>query len=183
MQDMENVWAFAAGLSEEQKIKFFDDKTKAALFDAGLLAPEDYFEPLQDIDLTGIKIPDRAAMQHVMVGDFNNAGHITGGRHSFGSMAELSNRGIAYNIVRTAPNGVVFGNVPTHKTVSKQTGERQTWFPDSWTKHDIYSAGIATANRGTNVHSYGKELAYKGVNVRILITDGRISTIAPSEDQ
>ena len=105
MQDKEDIRAFAAGLNEEGKIEFFGDKTKAALFDAGLLAPEDYFKQLKDIDLSGIEIPDEATMRHVMLGDFNNIGRMTGGGHSFGSMAELSRRGIVYNIVRTENSG------------------------------------------------------------------------------
>ena len=47
-------WVHA--LDEKQKINFFGGKTKAALFDAGLLKREDYFKPLKEIDLSGVLI-------------------------------------------------------------------------------------------------------------------------------
>jgi hypothetical protein len=176
-------------MGEEQKIQYLNGKTKAALFDAGLLSPADYQKPLEDIDLTGILIPDEAAMEHSIVGDFISPsryfpnGRLSGGGHAFSNVADLERRGIPYNITRTASNSVIFGNIPSHKEPFKQSGSGQAWFPRNWTEHDIASAGIFVANRGIEVSEYAKELMYKGVNVRVQITNERISSINPSYDQ
>ena len=60
-------------LDEGQKIKALGGKTKAALFDAGMLAHEDYFRPLKDIDLSNIKVPDPTTMRHVIIGEYKMA--------------------------------------------------------------------------------------------------------------
>ncbi|MCL2158088.1 MAG: EndoU domain-containing protein [Oscillospiraceae bacterium] len=176
-------------LDEEQKIKVLGGKTKAALFDAGLLDLKNYLKPLKDIDLSGIMIPDASAMNHSVVGDyilpsieFKN-GRLGGGGHTVQAMAEMDRRGITYNIVRTGNNGVIFGNVPNHDDKFKRANEGQVWFPKSWTAHDIMSAGIYTANKGDFVSSYAKEAIYKNVNVRVLLDKGRIASINPSYDQ
>jgi len=177
------------GFDEGQKTKVLGGKTKAALFDAGLLDCEDCFKPLKDIDLSGIMIPDAAAMNHSIVGDYvlpskdSLRARLKGGGHTDKAMEKMDKHGIAYNVVRTGSNGVIYGNVPDHKEKFKQTGEKQTWFPKSWTEYDIYAAGIFAANRGTYVNGYAKEAKYKGINIRIVFTDGRIGTICPSNDQ
>ena len=55
-------------LDEAQKIKFFGGKTKAALYDAGMLDRADYFKPLEDIDLSAnfgyIRTPISGASGH-----------------------------------------------------------------------------------------------------------------------
>jgi len=80
-------------------------------------------------------------------------------------------------------NGVIFGNVPDHRKRKKRTGEGQTWFPASWTEHDIMAAGIRAANRGTMAGKRAKEAVHKGVKVKIFSPGGRIGTICPSYDQ
>ena len=178
-------------LDERQKIKFFGGKTKAALFDAGLLNREDYFKPLKDIDLSGVFIPDNTALNHSIIGDYKlpskgrPGGRLAGGGHTGKAMTEMNKRGIIFNIVRTGSNGVIFGNVPDHGQKFKQSGENQTWFPKTWTEHDIMSAGIYTANKGIvpASASYAKEAIYKSVNVRIIYVNGIIDTICPSYDQ
>jgi len=176
-------------LDEGQKIKYFGGKTKAALFDAGLLNQEDYFKPLNNIDLSGIIIPDKTAMNHSIIGDYilpskgRPGGRLKSGGHTNKVMAEMQKRGILYNIIRIDKNGVMFGNVPDHDQSYKRKGEGQTWFPITWTEHDIMSAGIATANKGNWVSSYAKEFKYKNINIRVLFENGRISTICPSNDQ
>ena len=176
---------------EKQKIKFFGGKRKAALFDAGLLHRDDYFKPLKDINLSGIMIPDKKAMNHSIIGDyispskeFSN-GRLGGGGHTVQAMTEMNRRGISYNVIRTGNNGVIFGNVPDHKEKFKKTGERQTWFPKNWTEHDIRAAGIYVANKGSVPASakYAREAVYKNVNVRTDLTNGRIATINPSYNQ
>jgi len=134
-------------------------------------------------------IPDNTALTHTFIGEYRQPskdfpnGRLSGGGHTAQAMAEMDRRGLLYNVVRTDSNGVIFGNVPGHDQKFKKTGENQTWFPKTWAEHDIMSAGIATANKGTAVSNYAKEYVYKNINVRILITNGRISTICPSNDQ
>ncbi|MCL2215410.1 MAG: phage minor head protein [Defluviitaleaceae bacterium] len=183
MVDADNPWGWLSTATEEQKIQFFGGKTKAALFDAGLLAPEDFHRPLRDIDLRGIEIPGRSALNHAIHGDFNRVGRITGGAHGYTAIARLRGRGIIANTTRTTSNGVVFGNIPSHKEPFKRVGELQAWFPETWSEQTILSAGIATANRGVSVSGRAKEFVYQGVNVRVLYTDGIISSIAPSYNQ
>ena len=187
MQDKADIRTFAAGLSDEGKIDFFGDKTKAALFDAGLLAPEDYFKRLENIDLSGIAIPDDATIRHVMFGEFTNptskdpSGRLSGGGHASANLLELERRGIAYNITRTSTNGVRFGNLPRHSRKKKQTGDGQAWFPEPWTEHDVRVAGLVSANKGTAPPGYARaKLArYKDVNIITWSDAGRIQTIAP----
>jgi hypothetical protein len=175
--------------SEEQRVRFLGGKTKAALFDAGMLNREDYFKPLKDIDLTGIMVPDRKAMAHSIAGEYKKpsrgrpGGRLAGGGHTDAALREMDRRGIAYNIVRTAANGVRFGNVPDHKDRFKRSGEHQTWFPQSWTEHDIRTAGIVVANKGSIIDHSTKEAVYNGVNVRIKTIGEHIETIHPSYDQ
>jgi len=177
-------------LDEKQKIKFFGGKT--ALFDAGLLNRTDYFKPLKDIDICGILIPDRAVMNHVLIGEYTNPttddpnGRLHKGGHAFIAMAEMGRRGIVYNVTSTASNGVVFGNVPRHKNNHRQSGNTQLWFPQSWSEHDIRTAGIISANKGqpTTKYTRAKVAEYKGVKVITWSPDGiRIGTIAPYEEQ
>ena len=180
-------------LDEEQKIKFFGGKTKAALYDAGLLNREDYFKPLKEIDLSGIMIPDKTAMNHSIVGDYKlpskgrPGGRLNGGGHTESAMKEMDKLGIAYNIVRTENNGVIFGNVPDHDKSFKRTGDKQTWFPKSWTEHDIRVAGIYVSNKGNIPASaqYAREAVYKNVNVRVEIDleNSSVKSINPSYDQ
>ena len=189
----EQSFDWVATLDEEQKIKFLGGKTKAALFDAGLLSRDDYFKPLKEIDLSGVKIPDKTALNHSIIGDYKNpskgrpGGRLNGGGHTVQAMAEMDKRGIIYNPVRTGSNGVIFGNVPDHNKKFKQNGDKQTWFPKSWTEHDIRTAGIYAANKGIIPPSanYAKEAVYKNVNVRVEIDliSGRIVSVNPSYDQ
>jgi len=174
-------------LNEKQKIKFFGGKTKAALFDAGLLNREDYFKPLKNIDLTGILIPDNTALNHSIIGDYKQPskdfpnGRLSGGGHT---AAAMDKRGLIYNIVRTDSNGVMFGNVPGHKETFKRIGEGQIWFPQNWTQYDIYSAGIYTANRGSVIDALRKEAVYKSINIRVMSdSSGKIVSIFPNYNQ
>jgi len=183
------AFAWVDTLDEKSKIKFLGGKTKAALFDAGLLRREDYFKPLKEIDLSGILIPDRVALDHLTIGEYTAPsklypqGRLKGGGHTVAAMAQMDAKGIVYNIVRTDKNGVMFGNVPTHKDDFKKTGEGQTWFPKGWSKLDIQAAAIRVANTGTTIDAITKETFHKKVNVRVKIVEGRIHTAAPSYDQ
>ena len=122
-------------------------------------------------------------LNHAVIGDFKANNRPKGGGHSEQAISELNRRSISYSITRASSNGVRFGNIPSHDAKSKRTGEGQTWFPQLWTEHDIYAAGIAAANKGQNIHGYGKEILYNGVNVRAIYTNGVISSVMPSYDQ
>lgn len=103
-------------------------------------------------------------------------------------MNELDKYGIKYNIVKTYPNGVRVGNIPSHKQRMKRTGTGQSWFPSSWTSKDIKHAGEHVANLKGNRHIHmndGKPVygMWKGVRVGVIRTNGKIATIFPDSKQ
>lgn len=115
-------------------------------------------------------------------------GHIRliSGGHGQTGMNELDKYGIKYNIVKTYPNGVRIGNIPTHKNKRKQTGTGQAWFPKSWTSKDIKHAGEHVANLKGNRHSKDGVAVFgmwKGVRVGVIRTHGIIGTIFPDSKQ
>ncbi len=108
------------------------------------------------------------------------------GGHGQTGMNELDKYGIAYNIVKTYPNGVRVGIIPTHKNPKKQTGTGQAWFPRDWTSKDIKHAGEHVANLKGNRHSKDGEAVFgmwKGVRVGVIRTHGQIGTIFPDSKQ
>ncbi len=111
---------------------------------------------------------------------------LVSGGHGQTGMNQLDKYGIKYNVVKTYPNGVRVGNIPTHKTRAKTHGIGQSWFPKAWTNKDIKRAGEHVAGLKTNRHSpdgqkiYGN---YKGVRVVVIKTNGKIATIFPDSDQ
>ncbi len=110
---------------------------------------------------------------------------ISGG-HGQAGMNELDKYGIGYNIVKTYPNGVRVGNIPTHKNKMKQTGTGQAWFPKTWTSKDIKHAGEHVANLKGNRHKKDGVAVFgnwKGVRVGVIRTNGKIATIFPDSKQ
>lgn len=111
---------------------------------------------------------------------------LASGGHGQTGMNQLDKYGIKYNIVKTYPNGVRVGNIPSHKQRIKRTGIGQAWFPKSWTSRDIKRAGEHVAglkqNRrvGDGVTIYGM---WKGVRVGVKRTNGKIATIFPDSKQ
>jgi len=108
------------------------------------------------------------------------------GGHGQAGMNELDKYGIRYNVVKTYPNGVRVGNIPTHKNKQKQTGTNQAWFPKTWTSKDIKRAGEHVANLKRNRHvPDGKAVfgMWKGVRVGVIRTHGQIGTIFPDSKQ
>jgi len=108
------------------------------------------------------------------------------GGHGQTGMNELDKYGIQYNVVKTYPNGVRVGNIPTHKNKQKQTGANQAWFPKSWKSKDIKHAGEHVANLKGNRHvPDGKAVfgMWKGVRVGVIRTHGQIGTIFPDSKQ
>ena len=108
------------------------------------------------------------------------------GGHGQAGMNELDKYGIKYNIVKTYPNGVRVGNIPSHKNPRKATGTGQAWFPKTWTSKDIKHAGEHVANLKGNRHSKDGVAIYgmwKGVRVGVIRTRGQIGTIFPDSKQ
>ena len=111
---------------------------------------------------------------------------LASGGHGQTGMNQLDKYGIKYNIVKTYPNGVRVGNIPSHKQRIKRTGTGQAWFPKNWTSRDIKRAGEHVAglkqNRhvGDGVTIYGM---WKGVRVGVKRKNGKIATIFPDSNQ
>lgn len=98
----------------------------------------------------------------------------------------MERNGIKYNIVKTYPNGVRIGNIPSIRIKMKRSGTGMAWFPKNWTVRDMVRAGEHVCqlkiNRGVRdgITFYG---TYKGVRVGIKKTHGQISTIFPAYNQ
>lgn len=111
---------------------------------------------------------------------------LNNGGHSQKGMELLDKYGIKYNIVKTYPNGVRVGNIPSHMQRNKKSNMGQSWFPKSWTEKDIRRAGEHVAGLKSNrrvsdgVRVYG---IYKGVRVGVIRTNGKIATVFPDSDQ
>lgn len=112
--------------------------------------------------------------------------NIKSGGHGQSAMDIMDRNGIKYNVVKTYPNGVRVGNIPSIKDKLKKTGTGMVWFPKSWSVKDMVRAGEHVSglkhNRGVadGVTIWG---VYKGVRVGVKKTYGQIATIFPSYQQ
>lgn len=108
-----------------------------------------------------------------------------GGGHSQANMEELKKRGIAYKVEKTYDNGVRIGGVENHRENVKRIDKTgQAWFPEDWDEDRILTAGTAVANDGQPlINGYHKTGVYDGIAVRILMDNGKVSTICPDLDQ
>lgn len=112
--------------------------------------------------------------------------NIKSGGHGQSAMDIMDRNGIKYNVVKTYPNGVRVGNIPSIKDKLKKTGTGMVWFPKSWSVKDMVRAGEHVSglkhNRGVadGVTIWG---VYKGVRVGVKKTHGQIATIFPSYQQ
>ena len=121
---------------------------------------------------------------------YTSKGHhvskLKSGGHGQAGMDILKKEGIKFNIVKTYSNGVRVGNIPGHKDPKKRTGTGQAWFPESWGEKDIHRAGEHVAGLKGNRHPedgqaiYG---TYKGEQVDVKRTNGKISTVFPDSNQ
>lgn len=106
---------------------------------------------------------------------------ISGG-HGQSALDIMDRNGIEYNIVKTYPNGVRVGNIPTIKNKAKRNGMGMAWFPKNWTVRDMVRAGehisALKRNRGVKdgVIIWG---TYKGVRTGVIKTHGQIATVFP----
>jgi SPP1 gp7 family putative phage head morphogenesis protein len=179
--------------TREQKQKFLGGKNKAALYDAGLLDEGDYFKPLNEITQNDIIIPSEKRLTHSDLGYFTGPspeyknGQLGSGGHGQAAIVEMSRRGIRFDVTKTYANGVRTGYVEECKNKMKTVDGFQSWFPESWTREDIRTAGIYTANKGSFVGGKipgQKEAVWRGVRVQVIIHEGvNIGTIYPTGDQ
>ena len=108
--------------------------------------------------------------------------NIKSGGHSQSALDVMNRNGIAYNIVKTYPNGVRVGNIPSIKSKIKKTGTGMAWFPKNWSVKDMVRAGEHVSrlkhNRGVKdgVTIWG---TYKGVRIGVIKTHGQVATIFP----
>lgn len=132
------------------------------------------------------------ALVHSSEGTFTytSKGHhiskLKSGGHGQAGMNLLDKKGIKYNIVKTYPNGVRVGNIPSHKDKRKRSGTGQAWFPRSWSNKDIRHAGehVAGLKRNRKVRD-GEPIfgTFKGVRVGVIKTNGIPGTVFPDVDQ
>lgn len=128
----------------------------------------------------------KSALEHSNIGEFQKNGRMKSGGHGQDNIEKLEEEGIEYNIVKEFPNGVRLGNVPDHHEPNKREGTKQAWFPKDWTEADIKAAGKELANSEEARNAKGKTTikgTYKGVNVGIIVENGKIKTIYPDYDQ
>ncbi|MBR2570584.1 MAG: EndoU domain-containing protein [Clostridia bacterium] len=108
--------------------------------------------------------------------------NIKSGGHGQSALDVMDRNGIAYNIVKTYPNCVRVGNIPSIKSKIKKTGTGMAWFPKNWSVKDMVRAGEHVSrlkhNRGVKdgVTIWG---TYKGVRVGVIKTHGQVATIFP----
>ena len=189
--------------SHEDQIKYFGGgdagKQRLALLGSGVITTDKELDKLYKVNARGIRVKkslqeladddiitiNEDAVKHSCLGEYKpSSGRLTGGCHTSAGMAELDGRGITYNVTRTAPNGVRFGNVPNHSQKFKRTGEMQTWFPDNWDAWKVRLAGTAVANSNAPLQKgYYKVGLYDGVNIHVLFTNGSVSSVSPDYEQ
>ncbi len=108
--------------------------------------------------------------------------NIKSGGHGQSALDIMDKNGIKYNIVKTYPNGVRVGNIPSMKDKLKKTGSGMAWFPATWTVKDMVRAGEhVSALKSNRRVPDGKIIwgTYKGVRVGVIKTHGQVATIFP----
>lgn len=130
----------------------------------------------------------KKAQKHASRGDFRfsrDGKHeykmISGG-HGQENMDYLSSRKIPFFVSYSYPNGVRRGNISIHKRGKCRTGDQQCWFPSSWSREDIATAGRYVMSLKRNKkRKDGKTFfgTHKRVRVGVKTKSGFISTIFP----
>jgi len=110
------------------------------------------------------------------------------GGHGQAGMNELDRYGIEYHIVKTYPNGVRVGYIPTHKDKNKQSGTNQAWFPKDWKSKDIKRAGEHVSKLPGNRKKHLDDGTpvfgmWKGVRVGVIRRKDSPNTIFPDSIQ
>lgn len=193
--------------SKEEQIKYFggnhSGKARKALIDSKVITDDKelnelykrnekgkrQLKTLKELENDGIITVREKALKHSVVGTYKPKsneypnGRLFSGGHSFKSIEECKNKGIKCSIIGEYSNGVKFGNVPTAKLKENRYGSGHTWFPKNWTDDDILNAGTFVANKPKIDNGYEKIGIYKGVAVRVLMTDTTIDSIHPVKNQ
>lgn len=126
------------------------------------------------------------AIEHSSKGEYTSTNRPRGGGHGQDAIDYMNANNIPYEITTEYNNGVRRGNLPTSKEAMKRFGERQSWFPKSWTAKDIENAGIEVAESLEKCPKSGQRVTriVNGVSVTIIFGDeGSIETIFPSKKQ
>ena len=149
------------------------------LIDSGLLSTDKELERLYKIDENGKRVRKSlqglteddiftvsdATLSHSTFEDYTSTNRLEKGGNSQVCIDILEASGTDYVVVKTYPNGVRIGNVPSHKkntkngitenmmSLSGHPGRvnadiEQAWFPENWNEDDIRNAGIYVANKG-----------------------------------
>jgi hypothetical protein len=138
------------------------------------------------------KIPfiSKKCLKHSNIGNFvhENSKPIVmlGGGHGQDGLNYLISKKIEHNINLEYNNGVRLGNVPIHQYRSKRRKNGQAWFPKTWSKKDIYNAGIHVMKLKRNQKRQDNkkyEAVYKGVIVGTRTKKGFITSIFPLYSQ
>lgn len=133
---------------------------------------------------------EKNVIEHSSKGDFTfnpkskKISRMKSGGHGQENIDFLKKIGFQYNIVKEYDNGVRIGNVVLHKDVKKRTGTNQSWFPKEWGRKDIFEAGNYVARHEEKApDGIQVDTMYKEVNVGIIRTNGKVSTIYPTKMQ
>ena len=113
---------------------------------------------------------------------------LTSGGYGEGNIELLKKHGIEYKINKVYENGVRVGDIPTHKNITKQRNNNQTWFPKEWSSEKIKKAGehVLKLKKNQNRNETEREVItgiYDGVNVGVIIFKGIPSAVFPDKDQ
>lgn len=126
---------------------------------------------------------DDKAISHSSLGEYTKTNRLKSGGHGQEAIRFMKNNNIEYNISKKYSNGVRVGNVPNHEKVKKRTGNNQSWFPQNWDRQTIRQAGKYVARGKKYPDGSIKSKTYKNVEVGIIRTNGKISTIFPLSNQ
>ena len=171
--DLDNMW-------HARIITDFDDNNYSIT-----IRMEVTLKPLTELAKNGIMTVSNEALAHSTIGEYSRMGRIVGGCHTEAGLQELNRRGIEYNIVRTASNGVRLGNIPSHKEKFKRMGTGQAWFPSAWNEETVMLAGTVVANSNTQIiENHYKIGVFMGVLLRVeLDSSGNVVSVCPDYDQ
>ena len=123
------------------------------------------------------------AIIHSSKGEYTSTKRLKSGGHGQEALDYMSKNRILYNVTKTYKNGVRVGNVPHHEKTKKRTGNNQSWFPKSWDRGIIKSAGKRIARGKKYPDGKIKKGRYKNVLIGIIRTKGKIATIFPLSKQ
>lgn len=126
------------------------------------------------------------SIEHSSKGEYTSTNRPKSGGHGQEALDYMDQHGIPYEITVEYNNGVRQGNLPTSKEAMKQHGNKQSWFPKSWSREDIQKAGEKVAESLGHKPKNGEKHTeiVNGVSVTVIFgNEGKVATIFPSEKQ